>query len=256
MDSLEPTVTATPAAQAPTSSWPPLKRIAPWWHTALLVAFVLAMSATSSQRLDVVVSKHGRLAMYFPTIVAEWLMVGYILWGMRKSGTRLRDVIGGRWDSPEDFLLDFALAIGTWIVVLLLLGLLAWVLGLAREANLEQAKRQIYGLLPQSGAEIAAWTVLCATAGFCEELIFRGYLLRQFGALFGTLWLAVVAQAIVFGLAHGYEGWQRMILIALEGVVLAALAVWRKSLRPGMGAHFTQDFVSGMVGRMAGKLLK
>src|SRR5512146_2097254 len=171
LDSFEPTVPAMPAVPAAVeASWPPLKRIAPWWHTLLLVAFVLGMSATSSQRLDLVVNKHGRLAMYLPTIAAEWLMVGYIAWGIRKSGTRVRDLVGGKWETPEDFLLDVALAVGAWIAIILLLACLAWAMGLTRAANVEQAKRQIFSLLPQSGAEIAVWTLLCATAGFCEEL--------------------------------------------------------------------------------------
>lgn len=255
LDSTEPTLSTVPATP-PAVTWLPLQRVAPWWHTVLLVAFILGMSATSSQRLNTTVSRHGRLAMYVPTIIAEWLMVLYVVWGLRKTGTRLREVIGGKWETPEDFLLDFALAIGTWITIILALAVLAMALGLTKGPYVEEAKKQIYVLLPQTGVEIAAWTVLCATAGFCEELIFRGYLLRQFGALLGATWLAVAAQAVVFGLAHGYEGWQRMIMIAIEGVVLAALALWRKSLRPGMGAHFTQDFVSGMLGRLAGKMLK
>ncbi|HEU5452237.1 MAG TPA: CPBP family intramembrane glutamic endopeptidase [Terriglobales bacterium] len=252
---MDPTLSTAPATPA-TPSWSALRRVAPWWHTALLVIFILGMSATSSQRMSATITRHGRLAMYVPTIIVEWLMVLYVVWGMRKTGTKVREVIGGKWETPEDFLLDFALAVGTWIVIIMVLAVLALALGLTKGANIEEAKKSIYALLPQTGAEIAAWTVLCATAGFCEELIFRGYLLRQFGALFGAMWLGVAAQAVVFGLAHGYEGWQRMVLIAVEGVVLAALALWRKSLRPGMGAHFTQDFVSGMLGRVAGKLLK
>ena len=258
LDSSEPSVSTAMASPSPTS-WTSLRRVAPWWHTALLVAFILAMSATSSERLSTTVHRHGRMAMYVPTIIAEWLMVAYVMWGMRKTGTRVREVIGGRWESPEDFLLDFALAIGTYIFLAILfavLGGIALRFGWINENFLHEAKRQIDPLLPESGSDIAVWTVLCASAGFCEELIFRGYLLRQFGALLGAMWLGVAAQALVFGLAHGYEGWQRMVLIAVEGVVLAAVALWRKSLRPGMGAHFTQDFVSGMLGRIAGKVLK
>jgi membrane protease YdiL (CAAX protease family) len=43
---------------------------------------------------------------------------------------------------------------------------------------------------------------MSATAGFSEELIFRGYLTRQFDAWTGSLVFAVILQGIVFGLAH------------------------------------------------------
>src|SRR5262249_51346613 len=48
---------------------------------------------------------------------------------------------------------------------------------------------------------------LAATCGFCEELVFRGYLTQQFSAWTGSRVLAVVLQGVVFGLAHGYYHW-------------------------------------------------
>lgn len=253
MDPVEPIV--TPAPPLPTETHAP-RTVAPLWHTIVLVVFVLAMSATSAPRIGEMVSKHGRMQMYLTTIFFEWLMVLYVWWGMRKTGTHLREVIGGKWNAFEDALLDVALAFGVWIGVALALAGLGYLMGLTKNVNVEEAKKSILVMLPQTGPEMLAWAGLSATAGFCEEIIFRGYFLRQFSGWFGAMWLGVAAQALLFGLSHGYEGWQRMVLIALEGVILAAIALWRRSLRPVMGAHFLQDFISGMLGRVAMKAMK
>ena len=53
-------------------------------------------------------------------------------------------------------------------------------------------------------------------------------------------------QGVVFGLAHGYYG-KAMIAIMIHGWLLGLLAMWRKSLRPGMLAHGVQDSLGGIV---------
>ena len=91
---------------------------------------------------------------------------------------------------------------------------------------------------------------MSATAGFCEEVIFRGYLQRQFGAMTGSVAAGIVLSAIAFGASHGYEGGARMVLLAIFGLMFGVLAVWRKSLRPGMIAHAWHDAFSGAVLRL------
>jgi len=91
------------------------------------------------------------------------------------------------------------------------------------------------------------WICLSATAGFCEEVLFRGYLQKQFTRLLRNRWIALVAVSILFGLGHGYEGAQRMVLIAMLGLSFGVLSMWRKSLRPAMMAHTLQDTISGLL---------
>jgi membrane protease YdiL (CAAX protease family) len=89
------------------------------------------------------------------------------------------------------------------------------------------------------------WLGLAATAGFCEELVFRGYLTRQFSAWTGSCVFGVVLQGVAFGLAHGYYR-QIMVVVMVQGWLLGLLAYWRKSLRPGMLAHGLQDAIGGL----------
>jgi len=55
------------------------------------------------------------------------------------------------------------------------------------------------------------------------------------------------ASGIVFGLSHGYQGWRMMVVIAVYGAMFGVMAHLRRSLRPGMMAHATQDAVAGVL---------
>jgi uncharacterized protein len=94
---------------------------------------------------------------------------------------------------------------------------------------------------------------VAATASFCEELIFRGYLTRQFRAWTGSPAFAIVVQGVAFGLIHGYYDYKTIVVIMVEGCLLGLIAHWRKSLRPGMRAHGLEDVLGGLVGFLSRK---
>ena len=89
---------------------------------------------------------------------------------------------------------------------------------------------------------------MSVSAGICEELAFRGYFQRQFAALAHSRWIALFAQAALFGISHGYQGTEACAKIAVFGLLFGALAMWRNSLRPGMVAHAWGDIASGIIG--------
>ena len=93
------------------------------------------------------------------------------------------------------------------------------------------------------------YVMLSFTAGICEEILFRGYLQRQFAALTKSTAAGLILQGVAFGLAHGYQGKKYMLIIAVYGCLFGLLVYWRRSLRPGMTAHFVQDTLGGLVGR-------
>jgi hypothetical protein len=84
-------------------------------------------------------------------------------------------------------------------------------------------------------------------------MIFRGYLQRQFSIFFRSAAAGVVLQGIMFGAAHGYQGPKLMLVIVVFGVMFGMLAHSRRSLRPGMFAHFLQDLIIGIA---AGRFMK
>jgi uncharacterized protein len=224
--------------------------IAPLWHTIALVVFLIVFSLGGAKGQHTAAKHAGLVYFYLVTMAFEWIVVAYIAWGLqRRRKLRLSELIGGRWSTPEAALLDIATAVGFWIVSAGVLVGLSYLMGMANPSRISEMKKQIDFLIPHSTLETIIWLIVAATAGFCEEVIYRGYLQRQIGAIAGSVWLGILAQGIIFGASHGYEGPQRMVLIAVYGCMFGLLAYWRKSLRPGMMAHFMQDSIAGIGAR-------
>lgn len=96
-------------------------------------------------------------------------------------------------------------------------------------------------MVARNTTEALAFLVVALTAGFVEEFVFRGYLQQQFQAVFGNALLASGLQLAFFVQGHLYQGWLRLIPVLLIGAVLTGVALWRKSLIPGMIAHGLGD---------------
>jgi membrane protease YdiL (CAAX protease family) len=185
----------------------------------------------------------SRVSLYCLTIAFEFVMVGYVwLLGLRPAGKRIRDLIGGKWDKPGDFFKDVGIAFIFWLVVVAYLVSTGLVFG-KNPGSLDAMK----AMSPRSAVEIVLWVALSVSAGFCEELVFRGYLQRQFYALTGMAPAAVICQALVFGAAHLYQGVQGAAVIAGYGALFGILAASRNSLRPGMIQHGAQDTFTGLL---------
>jgi membrane protease YdiL (CAAX protease family) len=232
-------------AEDPAPPPPPRIRRIPYWHTVVLVAVILLLSLGNAQAQNL----HegiSHLRLYIGTMVYEWLLTLYVWWGLRRAGMSLRELVGGRWHSLGDCVLDGLIAAGTWMGALMILALAAWMMGL-QHTNLEEAQKQLSGLAPQNTLEIVLWICLSSTAGICEEILFRGYLQMQFTRLLRSPWTALLVASALFGLSHGYEGPQRMVLIALLGFIFGLVSMARKSLRPAMMAHTLHDTISGLM---------
>ena len=242
-------IVPTPPDAAPMAT-PEKKLLAPAWHTVVIVVILLSNSYLtarfmSAQRAAHAASTGPRIADYLLTIGLELFLLFLVWVGLRMKKNTLRELIGGKWNSPEDFLIDVAIALGFWIVAVLILAGLAYALGQVSPAQINDMKERLAGLLPQSGAELTMFVLLSTIAGFVEEIIFRGYLQQQIGALAGNIYVGLIVSAVIFGAGHGYEGVRNMIRIVVFGALFGLLALWRKSLRPGMMAHACQDSLAG-----------
>lgn len=83
-------------------------------------------------------------------------------------------------------------------------------------------------------------------AAMCCKRSAGGYLQKQLHALTGSAAVAVMGQALCFGIAHGYQGWKNVVVIAVLGILYGVLALWRRSTRPGMIAHAWTDVYGGL----------
>ncbi len=99
-------------------------------------------------------------------------------------------------------------------------------------------------LLPASRAEYALFAVLACTAGICEELLFRGYLFWYGSQFLPVLWAAAL-QAVLFGVAHFYQGPRGIVLTGLAGVFFTAAVFVTGSIWPAMLIHALMDLNAG-----------
>jgi hypothetical protein len=227
------------------------KLIAPRWHTLAVLFAVLAFSALAAwgarmRGMNPSAPPQNLAAAYSFALGLEWLMAAFVWFGIRLRKVSLRELIGGRWGNWRAVLTDAGIAVLFFVASNLVSGVLAGFL----KIDPGQAVR---GLLPHTGVENALFLLLALTAGICEEIIFRGYLQRQFTVMMGNAGAAIVTQGILFAVFHGNQGLKFMAIIATYGWLLGALAYWRRSLRPGMIAHFAQD---GLVGLLAPYLFR
>ena len=217
-------------------------------HTAglLLIQVALAIGGAYLQSRpsggpNLAPAHSGIVPLYVSMIALEWGLVWYVFGGVHDKGLRLLDLVGGRWNSWKSVAVDLAVALPFWALWEATARMVQFALG----ANHAKA---IDVLLPQTWLESTLWVALSASAGVCEEIVFRGYLQRQFQAFTRSVALAVTLQALVFGAGHGYQGAKQVVVICVLGALYGVLAVWRKNLRPGIIAHTLSDVVGGLLG--------
>jgi membrane protease YdiL (CAAX protease family) len=182
------------------------------------------------------------IQIYLVGLFMDWALFYYCYAGIHRGGGTLASLSAGRWTSAKDVLTDVAIAIPFWA---LWEGVAYGVHYLLYLLNPGGSAAGVNSLLPKSSVEIGLWILLCLTAGFCEEIAFRGYLQTQFHALTGSIAVAVVLQGIVFGIAHGYQGWKNVVVITALGVLYGMLAAWRRNLRVNMISHAWSDAWEG-----------
>jgi membrane protease YdiL (CAAX protease family) len=259
-------------AVSPQALIPPRLTVAPAWHTVVLIAAIVAISIHGAGQIS---AQHGplnRLATYGFTAAMEAAMLAWVLFGLRLGKTSFRSLLGNFKFDLRAIVVDLGFALVFWIASLMVLGALgiAWTgveaalthrpapihvagqTGQARQPfapdpSEQQALRALGQLAPANAGEVAAWTLLCLFVGFAEEIVFRGYLQRQFiGWARGGIIAGVLLSAVVFGAAHAYQGVRNMVLLAVFGVLFSVLALFRRSLRAGMFAHSWHDLIAGL----------
>ncbi len=223
--------------------------VAPVWHTVFMLAALIAdivlqitvfiprwnIAETDQQR-----SLHSRVEMYLFNMAIEWVIVAFVWLGVRRRGHGLRGLIGGQWKTWRAIAADILLAIGLWV---LFIGLSYGIMQFLYLNGYREAPNHVMqNMLPASTPEMILWAILSLSAGFSEELVFRGYFQRQVSALTGSAAAGLLSQSVLFGIGHVYQGLMRMTIIAIYGLMFGLLAKWRNSLRPGILSHAWTDF--------------
>lgn len=213
---------------------------------ALLAIGLPALVATNYQRFKARARAGGavvRIRQYMRTILLQWGLVAALALSWTMQG---REV-------PLDLPTGRELA---WGVGLLLLGLGALgaqlrAIGRLTPDEYGGLRSQLAGVedvMPRTDRELAWFRGLCLTAGTCEEVLFRGFLMWYLAPMVGV-WGAVVASSAIFGIGHAYQGLGGVLKTGVVGLAMAGVYVAGGTLLWPMVLHAAIDLQGGAVAR-------
>jgi len=167
-------------------------------------------------------------------VIVEWSFVIMLWFLLRARRSSFRDL--GVWRS------------GTWPAWILALLIAA----LSIASNLRFLPRMhipiYYAFLPH-GFHLVAALLMGITAGFCEEVLFRGFLMTEFAKARYGKGMQIFIPGLAFGLSHagylsqGFLPWLGIAVpVACIGMIWGtAYLLGRRSLVPAIVAHFLND---------------
>jgi len=217
------------------------------WRSGLLLLILLlfpALSSWSVRRQTAVpeVLKRQRLRFYLVSMVAQWVLAGaclLVVWSDEESLAEIGLRVFEQWSAT--------VKVGL-IVTGVLVAVVALILWLQHKRRWRES-RVLMAILPETRKEKMVFVALAATAGFCEEILYRGFAIMRLALLTGGIWSAAVMAVIVFSAGHFYQGAIGVWRAATLGAVLAGTFIITGSVVPGMIAHFLIDALAGFWGR-------
>ena len=205
---------------------------------AIWLALVPALSAARRYPSGTQI-RESRVALYLSsavTLIAAGGMT-FLAWGWLAVGEGLRP----GWPSASGAVVGAATALtagGLAVAYLfrIVSGRRGW-----RETEV------VHAIMPATGRERVAFTLLTAAAGWSEEVVFRGFLPVFLMPWFGSYLLAALPVSAAFGIVHGYQGLHGVARAGGMGLVLAVGVAWTGSLWPSILAHTALNLLIGLV---------
>lgn len=136
----------------------------------------------------------------------------------------------------------------TGVAIASIAGIFIGIFAARRKKKKQAAKPVTLGditpLFPRNWAEIAHGALLSINAGFSEELYFRLLLPLLLAILIGHAVPAFVLAALLFGLAHFYQGMLGVIATTILGLLLTLIYLFTGTIWAAAAAHAFLDLIS------------
>jgi len=159
----------------------------------------------------------SRLRYYKFAISSEWLVVLVIMAFVLISPITDFESIGITMSENLEQYIGMIIGFLVGVAFLVLVLMRIPIFKIRQEKSIET----IDYLLPTNKLE-RKWSVLVAiTAGICEEIIYRGFVIHYLASLpveLEQIYILIIS-ATIFGFAHAYQGWKGVILTGLAGYV-------------------------------------
>jgi membrane protease YdiL (CAAX protease family) len=190
----------------------------------------------------------ARIRIYWGNIGPEWLLTAGALAAWLYADRPLADLgfaLPPGWRFWVGLAAALAVAGALGLQYLVVLGTED-----GRRKALESVRRSA-PFAPQTGREMAHFAALSASAGICEEVLYRGFLIwyaaRFTGTTIAGLALAVTVSALAFGIGHLYQGWAGALRVTGMAIVFGGLFVFSESLWIVIVLHAYVDVAGGLL---------
>lgn len=187
----------------------------------------------------------ARLRAYRGIIILQWSLVAILLLAWIGTGRKLLSL---GFAAPLDARALWG--VGACLGVLGLCGLQQRAIAALSDediADLVKRAGNEWLILPTNHTERKLFSATSLTAGACEEILYRGFLLWYLHHWF-TPWQAISIGAVAFGVAHAYQGLTGMLKTGVVGFLMGAVYHATGSLLWPMVAHALIDVFAGVAG--------
>lgn len=219
------------------------------WLPHLLVLILLVVAPLwdwyEIPRLKASTNPGRKVRFYIQIIVASWICALVALATVGITNVSNIHPLRGEipWlapGSPGRVALEIALA-----GLLVTLSIPAFLALRSEKIRIKMGRgvKKLAFLLPSTGEERRWWWPVCLTAGICEELIYRGFLIHYLHLMpwHVSLTWALVVSSLAFGIGHLYQGIAAAASTAVMGFLFGGLFIITGTLLLPVLIHALMD---------------
>jgi membrane protease YdiL (CAAX protease family) len=205
------------------------------WRGAVRLKKLLALPSVSTKE---------KLVLYGSTIAGQWVITGIVAWRALARGLSPGALGLAKSGGANTILVSLALAA--------IIGALHW-LNLRRVGKSPGKAPELMRLLarrilPVNTVELLPYGALAMTAGVCEEFLYRGFAMGALSRMGFPAWSVVILTAVLFGLAHVYQGRSGILGTLVMGIFFGSIRLAYDTLVPVVMMHIVVDLVAGIAG--------
>jgi membrane protease YdiL (CAAX protease family) len=221
----------------------------------LIVVSPLVSHFWEGPYLRTISSSRQKVRFYRYVLLVQWPVAGAALWFAGPENLYFPPASQG-----HGLPLVARILMGMVLAAFFLLGLMPFIQSLRGEKYRAAYARayhrsldQVSKLLPETHEERLWFAAVSITAGVCEEILCRGFMLRYLDglALHMPLFAAVLLASAIFGINHIYQGKAGMLKTGIAGLFFGALFVLTGNLLLPILLHIAIDIQAVFVLRPA-----
>ena len=205
------------------------------WRGAVRLKKLLALASVSTKE---------KLVLYGSTIAGQWVIAGLVAWRALARGLSPGTLGLANYGGASTILGSLALAA--------VVGALHWLnlrrVGKSPGKALDLMRLLARRILPGNSVELLPYGALAVTAGVCEEFLYRGFAMAALSRVGFPAWSVVILTAVLFGLAHVYQGRGGILGTFVMGILFGGIRLVYATLVPVIMVHIVVDLVAGIAG--------